>query len=122
MIRTGLEIGEVKRIAVPEEGGIRDLTAQGLIESMGWADLPQLRFPSGDGAILSFIGVSADIIERALAANKPRVDAIRSDEAMNRILALMQKLESVDELPQGYRDMRFLDAAQERAAVNSGAR
>lgn len=205
VVRTGLDTAEVGRIAVPKEGGIKDLTAMGLIESMGWSGVPQLRFPSGDGAILSFIGggadaaamvepwatmlevlemgrvvrrtgdlwpsapgcslsassdyleqepeiaqrvvnaylrgaalvdadpaaaaaaaepyigISADIIERALGANKPRVDAIRSRDAMAEILELMQKLRYVDERPRGYTDLRFLDAAQGLSSVESGS-
>lgn len=60
VVRKGKTIEEVKKVAVPREGGIKDLTAQGLIESMGWDHCEQLRFPSGDGAIISFVGLGAD--------------------------------------------------------------
>jgi ABC-type nitrate/sulfonate/bicarbonate transport system substrate-binding protein len=41
-------------------GGIKDLTARGLIASLGWQDVEWIRQPSGDGAILSLIGQGAD--------------------------------------------------------------
>src|SRR5688572_21340842 len=36
VVREGLDIGQVKRIAVPREGGIKDLTAMALLESIGF--------------------------------------------------------------------------------------
>ncbi len=60
VVRTGLEIDQVRRVAVPKEGGMKDLTAQGLLDSLGWTDVEQVRQPSGDGAILAFVGEGAD--------------------------------------------------------------
>lgn len=39
---------------------MKDLTAMGLIESLGWKDVEFLRQPSGDGAIISLFGEGAD--------------------------------------------------------------
>jgi ABC-type nitrate/sulfonate/bicarbonate transport system substrate-binding protein len=60
VVRTGLAIDQVRCVAVPQEGGMKDLTAKGLMQSLGWESLPTLRLPSGDAAILSFIGQGAD--------------------------------------------------------------
>lgn len=60
VVRKGMTIEEVERVAVPREGGMKDLTAMGLIESLGWSETDLLRFPSGDGAIISFFGQGAD--------------------------------------------------------------
>jgi ABC-type nitrate/sulfonate/bicarbonate transport system substrate-binding protein len=45
---------------VPQEGGIKDLTAMALLRRLGWQDAKLVRQPSGDGAILSFVGEGAD--------------------------------------------------------------
>ena len=60
VVRTGVEIENVRSIAVPREGGMKDLTAQGLLDSLGWGEIDQIRQPSGDGAILAFVGGGAD--------------------------------------------------------------
>ena len=60
VVRQGMEPSEVQRIAVPQEGGIKDLTAMALLESLGWNERQLIRLPSGDGAILSFVGEGAD--------------------------------------------------------------
>ena len=60
VVRKGMAVEEVRRIAVPQEGGIKDLTARALMESLGWTDRATVRLPSGDGAILAFIGGGAD--------------------------------------------------------------
>lgn len=60
VVRNGLDPSDVKVVAVPREGGMKDLTAMGLLESMGWSHAAQRRFPSGDGAIISFFGQGAD--------------------------------------------------------------
>ena len=39
VVRKGLEIENVKKVAVPLRGGMKDLTAMGLIRSMGWTDI-----------------------------------------------------------------------------------
>jgi NitT/TauT family transport system substrate-binding protein len=60
VVRKGLEISDVKKVAVPLRGGMKDLTAMGLIESLGWKDVDLIRQPSGDGAIISFFGQGVD--------------------------------------------------------------
>jgi hypothetical protein len=60
VVQHALRSDQVKSIAVPREGGMKDLTAMGLIDTMGWSKATQLRFPSGDGAIIAFFGQGAD--------------------------------------------------------------
>jgi NitT/TauT family transport system substrate-binding protein len=60
VVRRGLPVHEVGSIAVPQEGGIKDLTARALMQSLGWEGRTVLRLPSGDGAILAFVGRGAD--------------------------------------------------------------
>ena len=60
VIRRGLRPDQVRSIAVPQEGGIKDLTAMALIQRLGWQDSKLVRMPSGDGAILAFVGEGAD--------------------------------------------------------------
>jgi len=60
VLRAGLAPEDVRRIAVPRRGGMKDLTAMGLIRTLGWQKAEQLSLPSGDGAILSLIGRGAD--------------------------------------------------------------
>ncbi len=60
VIRKDIKPSDVKSIAVPLRGGIKDLTAMGLIERLGWKDVKIIRQPSGDGAIISFFGEGAD--------------------------------------------------------------
>ncbi|HVM98420.1 MAG TPA: ABC transporter substrate-binding protein, partial [Candidatus Acidoferrales bacterium] len=60
VVRNGLEPAEVRRVAVPREGGMKDMTALGMVERLGWHDVEFLRMPSGDGAILALIGEAAD--------------------------------------------------------------
>jgi NitT/TauT family transport system substrate-binding protein len=60
VVRNGLDPADVRTVAIPREGGMKDLTAMGLIESMGWGQVEQRRFPSGDGAIICFFGQGAD--------------------------------------------------------------
>jgi ABC-type nitrate/sulfonate/bicarbonate transport system substrate-binding protein len=60
VIRAGLEPADVRRVAVPREGGMKDMTALGLLESLGWRDVELLRQPSGDGAILALVGQGAE--------------------------------------------------------------
>jgi ABC-type nitrate/sulfonate/bicarbonate transport system substrate-binding protein len=198
VVRTGITTEQVTSVAIPREGGIKDLTAMGLLESLGWNDqrVKHRRFPSGDGAIIClfgkgadaasmvepyasmmeqlgigyvvrrtgdlwpgapgcsltasaaligrdpdlvqrvvnayveasafvhekpdaaaeigapFIGVHVDIVRRALTVNRPNVDAIRNTDAMQAVLKLMQKLGYVEQLPQNFAELRFLDRAQ----------
>lgn len=60
VVRNGLPLNAVQRVAVPLRGGIKDLTAMGLFRSLGWRDVESLSMPSGDGAILALVGEGAD--------------------------------------------------------------
>ena len=60
VMRAGITEEEVRRVAIPLRGGIKDLTAQGLIRSLGWKNVEILRQPSGDGAIIAFFGQGVD--------------------------------------------------------------
>ncbi len=61
VVRSGLELDQVRTVAVPQPGGIKDLTANGLMSSLGWGDrVKKIRQPSGDGAILTLVGQGAD--------------------------------------------------------------
>jgi ABC-type nitrate/sulfonate/bicarbonate transport system substrate-binding protein len=60
VVRQGLALEDVQTLAVPQEGGIKDLTAQALVASLGWNDRRKIRLPSGDGAILALVGQGAD--------------------------------------------------------------
>ncbi len=60
VVRAGLSISDVKKVAIPQRGGIKDLTAMGLMQSLGWSGVDLVRMPSGDGAILSLVGEGAD--------------------------------------------------------------
>ena len=60
VVRKGLDVSEVKKVAVPLRGGMKDLTAMGLMESLGWKDVDLIRQPSGDGAIIAFFGEGVD--------------------------------------------------------------
>jgi len=60
VVRTGLTLDQVRTVAVPQPGGIKDLTASGLMRDLGWDDREKIRQPSSDGAILTFVGHGAD--------------------------------------------------------------
>lgn len=60
VVRAGLDPSEVRRVAVPVRGGMKDLTAMGLIKTLGWQDAELVRMPSGDGAILALVGQGVD--------------------------------------------------------------
>lgn len=194
VVRTGVEIADVKRVTVPLRGGMKDLTAMALIDELGWSDVEVLRQPSGDGAIISlfgqgtdaasmvepyatmmemlgvgrvvkrsgdvwrgapgcslttpaafrdrhpdivaavvrafvrasrfvtdqpeeaagiaerYIGINRRFIVRALERNRPNPEAIRNQDAMDRILGLMRTLGYIDGTPSNYKDLSFLDA------------
>lgn len=61
VLRRGISADAVRKVGVPREGGMKDLTAMGLLESLGWQDAQQVRMPSGDGAILTLVGEGADV-------------------------------------------------------------
>ena len=60
VVRKGVPLEDVRVVAIPREGGMKDLTAMALLDSLGWSRVRQLRFPSGDGAIIAFFGQGAD--------------------------------------------------------------
>jgi NitT/TauT family transport system substrate-binding protein len=60
VLRGGISPAEVRKVAIPNRGGIKDLTAMGLIRSLGWENVQQIRQPSGDGAIIALFGQGAD--------------------------------------------------------------
>jgi NitT/TauT family transport system substrate-binding protein len=60
VLRNGISPVEVSKVAIPLRGGIKDLTAMGLIKSLGWENVQQIRQPSGDGAIIALFGQGAD--------------------------------------------------------------
>lgn len=60
VVRRGTAEHEVRAVAVPQEGGIKDLTAAALMRTLGWEDRRLVRMPSGDGAILALVGGAAD--------------------------------------------------------------
>lgn len=60
VLRKGITAKDVKSVAVPQQGGMKDLTAMGLLETLGWEDAEKVRMPSGDGAILALVGQGAD--------------------------------------------------------------
>lgn len=60
VLRKGISAAEVKSVAVPQQGGMKDLTAMGLLETLGWETAEKVRMPSGDGAILALVGQGAD--------------------------------------------------------------
>jgi ABC-type nitrate/sulfonate/bicarbonate transport system substrate-binding protein len=60
VVRADMSLDEVRAVAVPQEGGIKDLTAAALMRDLGWADSMRVRMPSGDAAILALIGHAAD--------------------------------------------------------------
>lgn len=60
VVRAGASPGEVRSVAVPHEGGMKDLTALALMRSLGWEGRGLVRMPSGDGAILALVGRAAE--------------------------------------------------------------
>lgn len=60
VVRNEVDPSNVRRVAVPLRGGMKDLTAMALIESLGWKGVELIRLPSGDGAIISLFGQGAD--------------------------------------------------------------
>ena len=54
VVRPELELAAVRSVAVPHEGGMKDLTAAGLMKSLDVETT--IRLPSGDAAIIAFLG------------------------------------------------------------------
>lgn len=195
VVRKGMTAAEVRSVAIPQEGGIKDLTAMAILQRLGWQAADLVRMPSGDGAILSFvgqgadaasmvepyaamlehlglgwvvqrtgdvwpgapgcsltttadtirdraglvermvaayvrasrfvlshpdeaarvgerfIGVSREIIRKALEANQPNPEAIRNQAAMDQVIGLMTDRGYLAAPPAGYKDLAFLDRA-----------
>lgn len=193
VVRPGMALGDIRRVAVPQEGGMKDLTAAGLMRSIGLGPEDTVRLPSGDGAILSFvgegahaavmiepyasmlehlglgtvvrrtgdvwpgapgcslatsrrllderpdlvrevvrayvrgaehvschphdaaaaaapyIGVSEEIIRKALVSNEPNVRALQNAAAMDQILELMSDLGYIKQKPTDYAELGFLE-------------
>jgi NitT/TauT family transport system substrate-binding protein len=60
VLRPEVALGDVRTVAVPHEGGMKDLTAAGLMRSIGLGPEATLRLPSGDAAIIAFVGQAAE--------------------------------------------------------------
>src|SRR5438552_15742750 len=61
VVRSGLAVDQVRTVAVPQPGGIKDLTDNGLMRSLGWDDqVKKIRQPSSDGVILTLLAKAAD--------------------------------------------------------------
>lgn len=60
VVRRGLDVSAVRTVAVPHEGGMKDLTGAALMKSLGLGPESVVRLPSGDAAILAFVGHGAD--------------------------------------------------------------
>lgn len=60
VVRAGIALHEVRTVAIPNEGGMKDLTAMALLSELGWKDADLLRQPSGDAAIIALFGRGAD--------------------------------------------------------------
>ena len=56
VVRDGISLDDVKKVSIPRRGGMKDLTAMGFLEHLGWTDVEELRQPAGDGAIISLFG------------------------------------------------------------------
>jgi NitT/TauT family transport system substrate-binding protein len=201
VVRKEINLSEVKKVAVPSRGGMKDLTAMGLIESLGWKDVDLIRLPSGDAAIISlfgkgadaasmvepyatmmealgvgtvvkrtgdlwkgapgcsltttmelketspdliqkavrafvhgvtfvnenpdesaqiasrYIGINAGFIRKALNVNKPDMNAIRNNRAMDGVISLMMKLGYIRKIPTNFSDLTFLDRAIENPNI-----
>jgi len=201
IVRKGMNIKDVKSVAIPQRGGMKDLTAMGLLESLGWQDIEQIRQPSGDGAIIAFFGMGTDaasmiepyatmleemgvgrivkrtgdiwpgapgcslsttwdfvkrepdivyamvkafvrgheyvkqnpdevcdiarkyigvnpgFIRAALKNNHPDIDAIRSEESMNKILSLMIKLGYIKKMPSNYLTLEYVDRVKQDLGI-----
>ena len=60
-----------------------------------------------------YIGVSSEIIRKALKANRPNANAIRNQAAMDQVIDLMIERGYIDRPPTGYKNLSFLDKAAE---------
>lgn len=60
VVREGLDVSEVQRVTVPLRGGMKDLTAMALVDSLEWDGQEIQRQPSGDGAIIALFGQGCD--------------------------------------------------------------
>lgn len=60
VVRPGLDLEDVKTVAVPHEGGMKDLTAAGLMRSLGLGPEATVRLPTGDAVVVAYVGNGAD--------------------------------------------------------------
>jgi ABC-type nitrate/sulfonate/bicarbonate transport system substrate-binding protein len=60
VVQSGMQPSEVKTVALPVAGGMKDLTAMALLDSLGGKRIEVLRQPSGDGAIIALFGKGVD--------------------------------------------------------------
>lgn len=60
VVRKGMNVSDVRKVSIPQRGGMKDLTAMGFIETLGWRNAELIRQPSGDGAIIALFGMGAD--------------------------------------------------------------
>jgi len=62
VVSQDVPLEKVESVAIPREGGMKDLTALGLLDRLGWMRdrVAHRRFPSGDGAIICLFGKGAD--------------------------------------------------------------
>jgi NitT/TauT family transport system substrate-binding protein len=132
VVRRGITMGDVRRVAVPQRGGIKDLTAVGLMHSLGWDEVVTIRLPSGDGAILALVGEAADaacmvepyatMLERLgigtvvrrtgdLWPGAPGCSLTTTADVIDRRPELVQRIVTAF-----IRGMRFIDLAPDRSA------
>jgi len=62
VIRADKLLHQVQTIAVPQPGGVKDILVAELIDRLGWHNVRLVRNPSGDAAMVTFIGNGADAI------------------------------------------------------------
>jgi ABC-type nitrate/sulfonate/bicarbonate transport system substrate-binding protein len=60
VVRPDLDLERVRSVAVPHEGGMKDLTAAGLMRALGLGPEAAVRLPSGDAAVVAYVGGAAD--------------------------------------------------------------
>jgi hypothetical protein len=56
-----------------------------------------------------YIGLSPEIIRKALKVNRPNVNAIRNQAAMDQVIQLMIKRGYIERPPTRYKDLSFMD-------------
>ena len=64
-----------------------------------------------------YIGINAGFIRKALNVNKPDMNAIRNNRAMEGVISLMMKLGYIRKIPTNFSDLTFLDRAIENPNI-----